>query len=66
MTPAALLALAALPTAVTFALEFAGMLPFSNTARAVAALPLGACAGWVFVSMLRYDSRLDGLKNADR
>ena len=62
----ALLFAAAVPTALTFALEFSGLMRFSNATRAIAALPLGACAGWVFVGMLRYDSRLDGDKNADR
>ena len=53
---------AAVPTAVTFALEFAGILAFSNLARAAAALPLGAAGGWSFVQMLRYDARFDGNK----
>ena len=56
---------AALPTAITFVLEVAGVVPFSNPARAIAALPLGAVAGWLFVRMLRYDSRLDAPKNQD-
>jgi hypothetical protein len=47
------LALAALPTALTFALEFAGLAHPSNIVRAVAALPLGAAAGWIFVRSLR-------------
>ncbi len=55
-----MLIVAALPTALTFALEFMGIMPFSNAARAVAALPLGAVAGWSFVQMLRYDARFDG------
>src|SRR5215212_1094286 len=46
-----MLLVAALPTAITFSLEFLGIIPFSNTARAVAALPLGAVAGWSFVQM---------------
>lgn len=54
------LAVAALPTALTFALEFASLMPFSNVARAVAAIPLGLAAGWVFVGLLRYDARFDG------
>jgi uncharacterized membrane protein len=55
-----LLLVAALPTVITFALEFFGVMPFSNTARALAALPLGLAAGWVFVGLLRYDARFDG------
>ena len=59
------LMIAALPTAMTFVLELAGVMPFSNKARAIAALPLGAVVGWLFVRMLRYDSRLDASKNTD-
>jgi uncharacterized membrane protein len=55
-----LLLVATLPTAATFALEFFGIMPFSNTARALAAIPLGLSAGWVFVGLLRYDARFDG------
>jgi uncharacterized membrane protein len=61
-----LLALAALPTAATFSLEFLGILAFSNGVRALAALPLGIAAGWVFVGMLRYDARFDGNKVFNR
>ena len=50
------LALAALPTALTFALEFAGLAHPSNVVRAVAALPLGAAAGWIFVRSLRAEA----------
>jgi len=55
-----ILIVAALPTVLTFALEFLGIMPFSNAARALAALPLGAAGGWLFVQMLRYDARFDG------
>lgn len=51
-----ILAVAAVPTGVTWALEAGGLAGFSNVARASAALPLGAAAGWVFVQMLRYDA----------
>lgn len=54
------LLLAAIPTALTWSLEAAGVAGFSNSARAVAAVPLGLAAGWVFVGMLRYDADLDG------
>jgi len=54
------LAAAAAPTAVTWSAEVAGLAEFSNVIRAVAALPLGVAGGWVFVQLLRYDSRLDG------
>lgn len=55
-----LLLAAAAPTALTWTIEAAGLAGFSNTARALAALPLGAAAGWVFVEMLRYDFQLNG------
>lgn len=43
---------AALPTLVTWTLEFAGLVPFSNTTRFVCALPLGFAAAWmVFTTM---------------
>jgi uncharacterized membrane protein len=53
---------AAAPTAITWTLEFAGVMAFSNIARALAALPLGLVAGWVFVQMLRYDAQLDDVE----
>ena len=59
MSPRTVLALAAAPTVVTWILEHVAGVPFSNLSRALAALPLGGVAGWLFVSMLRYDSRLD-------
>lgn len=52
------LLVAAVPTAVTWTLESAGLASFSNAARAAAALPLGLVAGWLFVGMLRYDAAL--------
>jgi uncharacterized membrane protein len=51
----AVLIVAAVPTAVTFALEFAGMAHPSNAVRALCALPLGAAGGWIFVRLLRAD-----------
>lgn len=41
---------AALPTALTWGLEYAGLMPFSNAARALAALPLGFAAAWLVVT----------------
>ena len=55
-----ILVVAALPTALTWALEHLLGVPFSNVTRALAALPLGASAGWLLVGLVRYDSRLDG------
>lgn len=49
----ALLGIAAIPTAVTVALEWLGLANPSNAARALGALPLGAAGAWVFVASLR-------------
>jgi uncharacterized membrane protein len=46
------LLLAALPTALTWMIEFAGWMPFSNTARAIAALPLGFAAAWLVLTTI--------------
>jgi uncharacterized membrane protein len=43
------LAIAAVPTAVTFVLEHGGLTGMSSAARFAAALPLGAIAAWVMV-----------------
>jgi uncharacterized membrane protein len=50
----------AIPTAVTWGLEAAGVTGFSNEARALAALPLGGAAGWTFVRALRDESQASG------
>jgi hypothetical protein len=42
---------AAVPTAVTFALEFTNLAPVSSLARAITALPLGAAVAHVIVSV---------------
>ena len=47
-----LLAAAAVPTVLTWMLEFGGILPFSNLSRFVAALPLGGAAAWLVLSEL--------------
>jgi uncharacterized membrane protein len=63
-------ALAALPTLITWGLEFAGVAHFSNVARAAAALPLGFAAAWLVVSALtpRAAARKarDGVECTDR
>ena len=51
-----LLGLAAGPTAVTVAMELAGLAHPGNVARACSALPLGAAAGWIFVRSLRAEA----------
>jgi uncharacterized membrane protein len=48
-----ILLLAALPTLLTWALEYWGVVPFSNLSRAVAALPLGFAAAWLAIGTLR-------------
>jgi uncharacterized membrane protein len=48
--------LAALPTAVTFLLEWLHLAPITSTIRALAALPLGAAVAYLLVAAAR-DSR---------
>jgi uncharacterized membrane protein len=43
---------AALPTVITWSVEFAGLAGFSNVLRFVAALPLGFAAAWLIVGVL--------------
>jgi uncharacterized membrane protein len=51
-----LLLAAAVPTATTLVAEWFGVSAMSNAARATAAVPLGATAGWLFVRMLRSEA----------
>lgn len=60
-----LLLWAALPTAVTVALELLGLWQTSNLLRAVSALPLGASAGWIFVQSLRAEAAAGGTGSRD-
>lgn len=48
--------LAAVPTLLTLAAEWAGLAQPGNAWRAAAAVPLGAACGWVFVRMLRAEA----------
>jgi uncharacterized membrane protein len=48
-----LFGLAALPIALTVALEWTHVLATSNTTRLLTGLPLGFVAGWILVSMVR-------------
>lgn len=48
-----ILAAAALPTAITWTLEFAGVAGFSNAIRFIAALPLGGAAAWLVFQIIR-------------
>jgi uncharacterized membrane protein len=48
-----LVLLAMVPTAGTVTAEWLGIAGSTNLVRALAALPLGAAAGWLFVHMLR-------------
>jgi uncharacterized membrane protein len=52
-----LLIAAALPTFLTFSLEFAGLAAFSNAIRFAAAVPLGVAAGWLFIGLLNDEAR---------
>ena len=47
---------AAVPTMVTVAVEWAGLMQPGNVVRAVAALPIGAACGWIFVRLLRAEA----------
>ena len=51
-----LLALTAVPTALTVALEFVGLVHPSNIVRALCALPLGGAGAWVFIQSLRAEA----------
>ena len=52
-----LIVVAALPTAITLAIEWSGVANPGNVLRATSALPLGAAAGWLFVRMLRVEEQ---------
>jgi uncharacterized membrane protein len=56
-TARVLLGAAAIPTALTVTAEWLRFVHPSSLVRALAALPLGAAAGWVIVSMLRDEAR---------
>ena len=43
---------AAAPTALTWILEFGGVVAFSNVARFITALPLGFAAAWLVLGVL--------------
>jgi uncharacterized membrane protein len=60
-----LLLWAALPTALTVALEFVGLLQTSNMLRALSALPLGASAGWIFIQLLRAEAAAGQVRSRD-
>ena len=46
------IAAAAIPTALTLIVEWIGLIHPGGLARAIAAVPLGAMAGWLFVRLL--------------
>jgi threonine/homoserine efflux transporter RhtA len=50
------LAVAAVPTALTVALEFVGLVHPSNSVRALCALPLGGAGAWVLIQSLRAEA----------
>jgi|RhiMethySRZTD1v2_1073278.scaffolds.fasta_scaffold02623_12 uncharacterized membrane protein len=47
---------AAVPTIVTIAVEWAGLAQPGNVGRALAAVPIGAACGWIFVRLLRAEA----------
>jgi uncharacterized membrane protein len=60
-----ILAGAAMPTALTWSLEFAGVLPFSNMTRFMAALPLGIAAAWLVLSQFAHRPSTIGHRPSD-
>ena len=48
-----ILFVAALPTALTWTLEFVGGVSLSNSIRFLAALPLGLCGAWLVLTVIR-------------
>ena len=52
-----MVALAALPTAITWGTEIAGLAHPSNVVRAIAGLPLGFVAAWLVISTLSHGPR---------
>jgi uncharacterized membrane protein len=47
---------AATPTLVSVAVEWGGLMQPGNGVRALAALPVGAACGWIFVRLLRAEA----------
>jgi uncharacterized membrane protein len=54
---------AALPTVVSLALEWFGIIDPTNVGRALCALPFGAATGWIFVQSLRAEAREERTPN---
>lgn len=54
--PRRVLLVAAIPTALSVAIEFVGLASPTNLVRALCALPLGALAAWIFVRSLRTEA----------
>ena len=52
---------AAVPTMVTVVVEWAGLMQPGNVMRAVAAVPIGAVCGWIFVRLLRAEAAPCGI-----
>ena len=50
-------ALAALPTLISWGIEYAGLAPPSSVVRAVLALPVGFIVSWLVVSTLTHEPR---------
>jgi uncharacterized membrane protein len=52
----ALILATAVPTIATVAVEWAGVVQPGNIVRALAAVPVGAACGWIFVRLLRAEA----------
>jgi uncharacterized membrane protein len=52
----ALILAAAMPTIATVAVEWVGLMQPGNIVRSLAAVPVGAACGWVFVRLLRAET----------
>ena len=52
----ALILAAAMPTIATLAVEWTGLVQPGNVVRVLAALPVGAACGWIFVRLLRAEA----------
>ena len=61
----AVLAIAAVPTALTVAAEWTGLAHPTSALRAISAVPLGAAAGWIFVHGLLTDGVHARVSRAD-
>ncbi len=62
----ATLVVAALPTALTVLVEWAGLAPMTNSVRAMSALPAGLAVGWVVASAIAWGGAPEGQRAGTR